>query len=132
MPTRPSCSASKLTVTVVGAGVIGLGIAWRLAANHLRDRKRGDDSALEGASDPDPSPPDVAMAADLHRNLWSIAREVLTQEQYMVLWLYYVEQLTPREISGVTGRSWVAIKTALHRARRALAPHVQELERMSS
>ena len=32
MPNRPSSIASKLTVAIIGAGVIGLGIAWRLAA----------------------------------------------------------------------------------------------------
>jgi glycine oxidase len=32
LPNRPSDNASKVTVAVIGAGVIGLGIAWRLAA----------------------------------------------------------------------------------------------------
>jgi hypothetical protein len=46
-----------------------------------------------------------------------------------LLWLYYVEQVEPREIARITGRSWVAIKTALHRARKALEPHVRTIER---
>ncbi|HEY2186778.1 MAG TPA: FAD-dependent oxidoreductase [Xanthobacteraceae bacterium] len=32
MPNRRSVNASKPTVAIIGAGVIGLGIAWRLAA----------------------------------------------------------------------------------------------------
>ena len=32
MPNRSCDSARKLSVAVIGAGVIGLGIAWRLAA----------------------------------------------------------------------------------------------------
>ena len=32
MPNRPARNVSKPTVAIIGAGVIGLGIAWRLAA----------------------------------------------------------------------------------------------------
>ena len=32
MPHRPARNVSKPTVAIIGAGVIGLGIAWRLAA----------------------------------------------------------------------------------------------------
>ncbi len=106
-------------------------IAWRLAANHLRDRRRGrGPELLESAIAADPQPADAAMASDLHVNLWAIARRVLREDQYTILWLFYVEQLSPREIASVTGKSWVAIKTSLHRARRALAPHVRELQQV--
>ena len=32
MPNRPARNVNKPTVAIIGAGVIGLGIAWRLAA----------------------------------------------------------------------------------------------------
>jgi glycine oxidase len=32
LPNRPSRNAAKPDVAIIGAGVIGLGIAWRLAA----------------------------------------------------------------------------------------------------
>jgi RNA polymerase sigma-70 factor, ECF subfamily len=105
-------------------------IAWRLAANHLRDRKRaGNDDVLQGVADDAPTPHDLAAEDDTHRGLWAIAKRVLSADYYNVLWLCYVEQLSPREIAEVTGRSWVGVKTAMHRARKALAPHVQHLQK---
>lgn len=105
-------------------------IAWRLAANHLRDRRPSSnpDSLPERPSlQPDPSTP--SENEDLHRHLWAIARHVLSDDQYMALWLFYVEDLSPRDIARVLGKSWVATKTSLHRARKSLQPHLAKFER---
>ena len=70
-------------------------IAWRLAANHLRDRRRpaGDD-ALEAVRDDAPRPDESAQQHDLHEGLWAIARRVLSDDHYQMLWLCYVEGFT--------------------------------------
>lgn len=104
-------------------------IAWRLAANHLRDRRRpAGEEALEGVHDPGPRPADALQTRDQHEGLWAIARRELSEEHYQMLWLCYVEGFTPQEIAAVMDKSWVAVKTALHRARKALAPHVHAME----
>lgn len=110
-----------------------LTIAWRLAANHLRDRRRfaGPD-ALEATHSDVPTPLANAQSSDLHQGLWAVAREVLSEEHYAMLWMCYVEQLSPREIAQISGKSWVAVRTAMHRARKMLAPHVSQLERIES
>lgn len=106
-------------------------IAWRLAANHLRDRKKTiDPGLLDGFASRELSPIQSAMDVDLHASLWATARRVLRGEHYLILWLFYVEQLSPQEISVVTGKTWIAIKTALHRARKRLKLHVRELEKV--
>lgn len=103
-------------------------IAWRLAANHLRDRKRADgDEVLAGVADNASPPLETAAQGELREGLWAIARRVLNPDSYAILWMYYVQELPPREIAQVTGRSWVGIKTVLHRARKALEPHVRTL-----
>lgn len=100
-------------------------IAWRLAANHLRNRRHPlGDEALEAVHDPRTRPADSAEQHDEHEGLWAIARRELSPEHVQMLWLCYVEGFGPREIASVTNKSWIAVKTALHRARRALAPHL--------
>ena len=47
---------------------------------------------------------------------------MLTDEQFAALWLYYVEDMPAPEIAKVLERSWVSVKTMLHRARRSLRP----------
>jgi RNA polymerase sigma-70 factor (ECF subfamily) len=106
-------------------------IAWRLAANHLRDRKPAVDIEIV-SRDAGHRPDHDLEQADFRGRLWAIAREALNEEQYTMLWLFYVEQLPPRQIAQISGKSWVAVKTALHRARRTLQAHLRPLERSLS
>lgn len=100
-------------------------IAWRLAANHMRDRRQpAGAEALEAVHDPRLRPAESAQHRDEHESLWAIARRELSPEHVQMLWLCYVEGFSPREIARVMDKSWVAVKTALHRARRALTPHL--------
>lgn len=97
-------------------------IAWRLAANHHRDRRADGPSADDAAdrADPQPGPLRLAEMRDEHRDLWDLASRVLPEHQVTMLWLFYVQQMPAREIAAVMGRSWVAVKTGLHRARHTL------------
>ena len=58
--------------------------------------------------------------AEATDSLWRIARETLSDEQLAALWLFSVEDMSAPEIAKVLGRSWVSVKTMLHRARRRL------------
>ncbi len=59
--------------------------------------------------------------------LWAVAKRELNEEVFRAVWLHYVEQMETAQIAKVLDRSWVWVKTALHRARRKLAPHVKSL-----
>ncbi len=61
------------------------------------------------------------------RNLWTIARDTLTEEQHAALWLRYAEDLSPREVARVLDRSEVSVRVMLFRARQTLAPHALEM-----
>ena len=50
-----------------------------------------------------------------------IARRTLSEEQFGAVWLHYAESMPAREVGEVMGRSWVWVKTTLHRSRRKLA-----------
>lgn len=75
--------------------------------------------ALEEADDlPDrhASPADGA-----ERDVWVFARERLLPDEYELLWLRYGEDMDPKEIAAITGRTPVHVRVLLHRARHALA-----------
>jgi RNA polymerase sigma-70 factor (ECF subfamily) len=56
--------------------------------------------------------------------LWRTAREILGEEQFSAVWLHYGESMPAGDVAQVMGRSWVWVKTNLHRARKKLLPHV--------
>lgn len=68
------------------------------------------------------SPMELAEQKD---NIWRIARSTLTREQYDALWLFYVEDLPANQIAKIMSKSWVSVKTMLHRARKRLKPLIQ-------
>jgi len=96
-------------------------IARRVRINDLR-RQHAElpCEALEGMACPGPGPPELAAAAEDRQRLWELAARILSPEECSALWLYYVEEMSAREIAAVLERSWVSIKTMLFRARRRL------------
>jgi RNA polymerase sigma-70 factor, ECF subfamily len=92
-------------------------IGKNVAANHAIARTRRD-AREQGAVG--------AIAADaVEGDLWRRAEEVLRPDAYRVLWLRYAQGLTVREIAGELGRSAVAIKVMMFRARRRLLQEVR-------
>ncbi len=103
-------------------------IAVRLSIDKLRRPARHTNLELhEHHAAQQPDPLELAESAERRSRVWSIADRVLGERQRMILWLAYVEQLTPGQIGKVVGMSGVHVRVTLHRARKALAPHVMHL-----
>lgn len=66
-----------------------------------------------------------ATAAEAGDDVWQRATQVLSPDAYRVLWLRYAQGLTVGEIAGELGRSSVAIKVMLFRARRRMLQEVR-------
>ena len=66
------------------------------------------------------TPADALSETEEYAALWRIAREVLKEEAFDVLWLKYKEQQSIAEIATVLGRTEVSVKVMLHRARKKL------------
>jgi RNA polymerase sigma-70 factor (ECF subfamily) len=111
-------------------------IAGRVAIDHLRSRRvrqeamelmrdRAEDRecSLEGDMLRGDSRDDAVMQGSA---LWARAERVLNPEQHTALWLRYAEGLAPPEIGRVLGRTQVAVRVMLFRARKALAASVSE------
>jgi len=98
-------------------------IAYRLAVS------RGRHDPIPAKSLPDqpaaamPSIPAIEREDD-RASLWQTARDVLTEEQYTALWLHYVDDLPAGDVAKILNRSWVSVKTLMHRARKKLLPHL--------
>jgi RNA polymerase sigma-70 factor (ECF subfamily) len=94
-------------------------IGKNVAANHAIARTRRTAHEHEGRA--------VASAVDesAANDLWQRAAAVLRPDTYRILWLRYAQGLTVREIAADLGRSAVAIKVMLFRARRRLLQEVR-------
>ncbi|OHB71038.1 MAG: hypothetical protein A2V70_15140 [Planctomycetes bacterium RBG_13_63_9] len=103
-------------------------IGRRLSINQQRrKRPRADCQALESDRADTSHPGEIVAEEDSRRHLWSLAAKVLTEEQNTTVWLYYVQDMTVRQIAHVVGRSRMAVKTMLFRARKRLLPMLQEM-----
>ena len=96
---------------------IGKNVAASHRAADLRRgevvRASGEEAAVLG-TDP------AAAAEEEGGETWSRARRLLSDDQYRALWLRYARDLSIREIARELGRSSVATKVMLFRARKKL------------
>lgn len=101
-------------------------IAHRTAIDHSRRRNRRlEQSGLKtDLEQPDLSGSSISIASvetrDESDHLWSLARQLLNEQQYAVLWLRYAEDQSIGEVAKVLGRSSVSIRVSLHRAKAIL------------
>jgi RNA polymerase sigma-70 factor (ECF subfamily) len=64
-------------------------------------------------------------AREENENLWQTARAVLGADQHTALWLYYAEERSMSEIGLILGRTPLAVRVLLFRARAALGRHLE-------
>jgi RNA polymerase sigma-70 factor (ECF subfamily) len=102
-------------------------IAHRLSINWAQRsrRERKDPAVLEAAASNGPEPSELLVAEEGRRSLWDAAARWLEKDEVSALWLHYVEELSTAEVARVLGRSRMAVKTMLFRARKRLLPHVR-------
>ena len=101
-------------------------IAYRLAVS--RGRRMAVEEPLQSFDLRGDEPqPDTAMEQeDEKKSLWKFAKEVLSEEQYTALWLHYVDDIPAGDIARILNRSWVSVKTLMHRARKKLLPYLAQ------
>jgi RNA polymerase sigma-70 factor (ECF subfamily) len=100
-------------------------VARSAAADAARGRRERTQAELpEPSFDPDPAA--ELVAREEGQQLWRIAREALNEDQRSALWLCYAEERSAAEIGQVLGKSAIAVRVMLFRARAVLA---QRLER---
>ncbi len=101
-------------------------IARRGAVTHLRKRNRDHAARRSGRLVTARDHGDPGTSADDRergRLLWEIADRVLGTTQRTALWLRYAEELSIGQIAAVLGKTPIAVRVALCRARRTLAAY---------
>ncbi|MEN6405031.1 MAG: sigma-70 family RNA polymerase sigma factor [Thermoguttaceae bacterium] len=108
-------------------------IARRTSLNaQRRKRPTTDPAAVDAAVSSDRSPLDVLVRSESRRRIWDIAAQLLSEEQWTVLWLHYVENMPLQEVARVVNRSRPSVKVAMFRARRKLAARLEEWKQSPS
>lgn len=102
-------------------------VARRVAIDAARRRANEVKAFAENLSSSQGSSPVATVeTSDSADNVWDVARRLLTSEQVEALWLFHVEEMPPREIARILDRSWVSVKTMLHRARKRIRAEMVE------
>ena len=98
-------------------------IARRLTITQARRKRLADgDDGLDELAVCSPDPTELLTASESRNRLWDIAAANLDETKFTAVWLFYVEEMSVAEIGKVVGRSRVAVKTMLFRARKQLMP----------
>ena len=104
-------------------------ITLRIASDYARSDKR----RQKGHAITPPIAQDTADAiAERHdeaENLWNVAAANLSDVHYKVMWLRYGEDLTVQEVAQALGRTVIATRVLLHRARAKLQSYFVKASR---
>ena len=96
-------------------------IAFRMAAAEGRKRHVASLDA-EGTAEPTVVFVDEVQRNEERYNIWRIAQEKLSAEEYEILRLRYREDLDSATIAAKIGKKEGAVRVQLHRARKKLLP----------
>ena len=104
-------------------------IARRLRINQRRRRRpTAASDLLDEVEHNAPEPAELAAQKENRQRLWALAAGVLSEPQMTATWLHYVEEMPLAEIARVLGRSQVAAKVTLYRARKRLLRTMRRLD----
>lgn len=106
-------------------------IAFRVAYDYVRKQRRWF-HLLSKAAVAEESGGNSAKSQFEQRdqvdNVWLVAGELLTPDQYSAFWLRYGEDLSIGDVSQVLGKPEGSIRVLLHRGRMVLIEHFQQQE----
>ncbi len=92
----------------------------------VREKSSQDQSAvLEATADTSRSAETITCDKEARSEIWVLAKDVLTQEQFTALWMYYVEGLDAKQTALVLDKTYASARAILARARHAMRPHLK-------
>lgn len=80
----------------------------------------GNERRLNGHNIIEPSPDTLAERKEERDNLWRIALDILTDDEYRILWMRYAEELSEEEIAYNVGKRIGTVRVSLSRIRKKL------------
>jgi len=106
-------------------------IAYRVALNGMRGHRYSTVGENEKSSRITQVDSLLEDAEENHR-LWDAVQAELSPIQFTAVWLFYVEELSIRQIAAVIGKSESAVKTILCRARKVLVHRLRTYEKFNT
>lgn len=106
-------------------------IAFRVAHDYVRKQRRWFHLLSKAAVTLETvggSAKSVLEQRDQANNVWYVAGQLLTADQYSAFWLRYGEELSIGEVSQVLGKPEGAVRVLLHRGRVVLIEHFRQKE----
>jgi RNA polymerase sigma-70 factor, ECF subfamily len=110
-------------------------IAIRLASDFVRKEKQRPKCLPIQAIEVEPwvqadqLTPNTTVGAE---DIWPLARSLLVESQYVILWLKYGENLSIQEIATVLNKTKIGVRVQLHRARKNLSEEISRMDRERS
>ncbi len=105
-------------------------IAYNAAISMTRKRRLEvhalDDFVISNYSEDDARENLDAVDLEDQQKMLQIALSTLSDDDYLIINLFYLKELAVNEISSITGLSAANIKVKLHRIRKKLYAHMQE------
>lgn len=95
-------------------------VAYRVALNDMR-RRRPANNLFEEQKVCVPASSFNPGGDGTKEQVWDAVQAKLNSVQFTAIWLFYVEDLTVKQIAKVLGKSETAVKTILCRARKSVA-----------
>ncbi len=78
------------------------------------------------------SPDEEVVCSEEHINIWRVAKERLSVEEFQALWMKYVDGFSDERIASELNKRVVTTRVFLSRIRKKLAKHMRNLEEFSS
>lgn len=103
-------------------------IAYRLAVSHHRGAGRAAAQLPETIGGRADDPAEALAGQEERQRLWSVAKEVLSEDQWNTLWFHYAQDLSIRQIARMMKRTSVSVRVLLFRGRRTLMQHAGRIE----
>ena len=100
-------------------------VASRLAISYFRSIKINTPEITSKTHTLDPE--DALIKKEASRSLWALAKK-LNPSQYEILWLYYGEDMSVKEVAHVLKKGQINVRVQLHRARLELAGMINRPE----
>ena len=100
-------------------------IARRLAYDRRKKLDRQSLEQAEAATTDQYNPLRIVSDKEEKENLWSLANELLSKDQFTALWLKYSEDMSIKEIAKIMNKTQSYVKVLLFRARNRLAVNLK-------
>lgn len=101
-------------------------IAYRLMIDDSRKKRCNVSLESEPIDTVRSSTIDSLVAEEEKNEIWLIARQTLSRDEYAVVELRYVENFNIAEIAEIMSRSRVSVRVLLHRARNRLSARLSD------